>query len=132
MLQKLIVAPLFTFKNLHELGFQIESVFNKGIIPRIGEPTRRVFSGSAHAGSNTIPKPIEINTVTTADPFAKSSLQTANPVRAQGRAFTPLYMSLTSALEVLMERGYLKPLDPQPLPDSLPARHNPTKYCAYH
>lgn len=33
MLQKLIVAPLFTFKILHELGIQIESAFNKGTIP---------------------------------------------------------------------------------------------------
>ncbi|KAF5932272.1 hypothetical protein HYC85_028443 [Camellia sinensis] len=31
-----------------------------------------------------------------------------------------------------MERGHLKPLDPQPLPDPLPARHNPSKYCVYH
>ncbi|KAF5932409.1 hypothetical protein HYC85_028580 [Camellia sinensis] len=41
-------------------------------------------------------------------------------------------MSLTSALKALMEGGHLKPLDPQPLPDPLPARHNPSKYCMYH
>ncbi|KAF5933159.1 hypothetical protein HYC85_029330 [Camellia sinensis] len=41
-------------------------------------------------------------------------------------------MSLTSALKALMERGHLKPLDPQPLPNPLPARHNPSKYCMYH
>ncbi|KAF5932879.1 hypothetical protein HYC85_029050 [Camellia sinensis] len=31
-----------------------------------------------------------------------------------------------------MEKGHLKALDPQPLLDPLPARHNPTKYYAYH
>ncbi|KAF5934612.1 hypothetical protein HYC85_030783 [Camellia sinensis] len=31
-----------------------------------------------------------------------------------------------------MESGYLKPLYPQPFPDPLLARHNPTKYCTYH
>ncbi|KAF5932945.1 hypothetical protein HYC85_029116 [Camellia sinensis] len=31
-----------------------------------------------------------------------------------------------------MERGYLKPFDPQPLPNLLPARYNPTKYYVYH
>ncbi|KAI8014581.1 hypothetical protein LOK49_LG05G03539 [Camellia lanceoleosa] len=41
-------------------------------------------------------------------------------------------MSLTKALKILIERGYLKPLDPRPLPDPLPAKHDPTKYCAFH
>ncbi|KAF5934622.1 hypothetical protein HYC85_030793 [Camellia sinensis] len=132
MLQKLIVTPLFTFKSLHELGVQIEDVFNRGIIPKTSELTRKVFSGSTNDGSSTISKPIEINTVTTADPFSKPSLQTADLTRAQGRTFTPLYMSLTSALKILIERGYLKLLDPQPLPDPLPARHNPAKYYLYH
>ncbi|GMP35667.1 hypothetical protein CsSME_00008029 [Camellia sinensis var. sinensis] len=132
MLQKLIVAPLFTFKSLHKLGVQIENAFNRGIIPKTSEPIRRVISQSTNAGGSTIPKSTEINTVATADPFAKSSLQTASPARAQCRTFTPLYMSLTSALKVLMERGYIKPLDPQPLSNPLPARHNPSKYCMYH
>ena len=57
MLQKLIVAPLFTFKSLNELGVQIENAFNNGIIPRTSEPTMRVISESTHAGSRTIPKP---------------------------------------------------------------------------
>ncbi|KAF5931633.1 hypothetical protein HYC85_027804 [Camellia sinensis] len=132
MLQKLIVAPLFTFKSLHELGVQVENAFNSGIIPRTSEPTRRAIAGSTNVGSSVIPKPTEINAVAIANPFAKPSLQTAGPARAQGRTFTPLYMSLTSALKALMERGHLKPLDPQPLPNPLPARHNPSKYCMYH
>ncbi|KAF5933248.1 hypothetical protein HYC85_029419 [Camellia sinensis] len=132
MLQKLIVAPLFIFKSLHELGVQVENAFNSGIIPRISEPTRRAIARSTNAGSSVIPKPTEINAVATANPFAKPSLQTAGPALAQGRTFAPLFMSLTSALKALMERGHLKPLDPQPLPDPLPARHNPSKYCMYH
>ena len=132
MLQKLIVAPLFTFKSLHELRVQIENAFNTGIIPRTSEPIRRVFARSTNAGSSTIPEPTGINTVTIADPFAKPSLQTVGPALAQGRTFTPLNMSLTSALKLLMEKGHLKPLNPQPLPDPFLARHNPAKYCMYH
>jgi len=75
-------------------------VFNRGIIPRTSEPIRRVFTESTHAGISIIPKPTEINAVTTnpkiADPFANTIPQTASPTRAQGRTFTPLYMSLTS------------------------------------
>ncbi|KAF5932742.1 hypothetical protein HYC85_028913 [Camellia sinensis] len=132
MLQKLIVAPLFTFKSLHELGVQVENAFNSGIIPRTRDLTKKVISGSTNAASSAIPKPTKINTVTIANPFAKPSIETTGPVRAQGRTFTPLYMSLTSTLKALMEKGHLKPLDPQPLTNPLPARHNPSKYCMYH
>lgn len=55
MLQKLIVAPLFIFKSLHELGVLIESAFNKGIIPRTREQIMRVFLGS----TNVIPNPLK-------------------------------------------------------------------------
>lgn len=93
MLQKLIVAPLFTFKTLHELGVQIDSAFNIGIIPRASEPIRRVFSGNTNASSNTIPKPTEINTVVAtpkiADLLANTNPQIISSTRAQGRTFAP-------------------------------------------
>ncbi|KAL7198069.1 hypothetical protein ACSBR2_020564 [Camellia fascicularis] len=41
-------------------------------------------------------------------------------------------MSPAKAMKILIERGYLKPLDPRPLPDPLPTKHDPTKYCAFH
>ncbi|KAF5932140.1 hypothetical protein HYC85_028311 [Camellia sinensis] len=91
ILQKLIVAPLFIFKTLHELGVQIKSAFNKGIIPKTSKPTTRMFSGNTNASSSTIPKRPEINTVSTVDPFANTSPQTAGPTPAQGRIFTRPY-----------------------------------------
>jgi len=41
-------------------------------------------------------------------------------------------MGLTCALKVLMEKGYLKPLNPRPLPKPLPPKHDSTQYCAFH
>ncbi|KAF5934060.1 hypothetical protein HYC85_030231 [Camellia sinensis] len=41
-------------------------------------------------------------------------------------------MSPARALKLLMEKGHLKPLDPQPLPDPLPPKHDPTQYCIFH
>ncbi|KAL7192092.1 hypothetical protein ACSBR2_024024 [Camellia fascicularis] len=41
-------------------------------------------------------------------------------------------MSLSAALRVLIRKGDLKPLEPQPLPDKLPPSHDPAKYCAFH
>ncbi|GMP55394.1 hypothetical protein CsSME_00020228 [Camellia sinensis var. sinensis] len=41
-------------------------------------------------------------------------------------------MTLSKALQILLEQGHLKPLDSRPLPNPLPARYNATKYCAFH
>ena len=48
------------------------------------------------------------------------------------RVFHALYMPLSKALQILVRRGHLKPLEPRPLPNPLPATHDATQYCAYH
>ena len=70
------------------------------------------------------------------DPFAgtfntTSSQPTKYPPRGQ-RVFTPLDMSLSTALRVLIEKGHLKPLEPRTLLNKLPLSHNPAKYCVFH
>ncbi|XP_028084041.1 uncharacterized protein LOC114285214 [Camellia sinensis] len=139
MLQKMIVAPLSTFASLHELGVQIESAFKKGIIHKTSEPAKKPFTRSTNASTNTIPRPTDVSTIATSsakmvDPFAAAiNSQTAqNSQPWNRRPFNPLYMSPTHTLKVLMDKGHLKPLDPRPLPDPLPARHNPTQYCTFH
>lgn len=41
-------------------------------------------------------------------------------------------MSLFAAPRVLIKKGHLKPLEQRPLPDPLPSKHNPAKYCAFY
>ena len=41
-------------------------------------------------------------------------------------------MPLSKALQILVKKGHLKPLEPRPLPSPLPAKHDGTQYCAYH
>ncbi|GMQ09930.1 hypothetical protein CsSME_00053133 [Camellia sinensis var. sinensis] len=41
-------------------------------------------------------------------------------------------MPLSKALQILAEKGYLKPLEPRPLLSRLPPSHDATQYCAYH
>ncbi|XP_028077313.1 uncharacterized protein LOC114279294 [Camellia sinensis] len=136
MLQKMIVLPLFTFNDLNEIGVQIEDAIKQGIIVEDKEPVRKPFGRSSNvtASGSIAMKPSEINMVATttkiADPFAHAGPQ--NTTRAPSRTFTPLYMSLSIAMNILTKRGYLKPLDPRPLPEPLPAKHDPTKHCAFH
>ncbi|KAF5932942.1 hypothetical protein HYC85_029113 [Camellia sinensis] len=84
-------------------------------------------------------RPSDVGMVTTTpkttNPFAGTSDTTTQTVMHQPRGqrvFTPLYISLSKALGVLIKKGHLKLLEPRPLPDPLPPKHNLTKYCAFH
>ncbi|KAF5932153.1 hypothetical protein HYC85_028324 [Camellia sinensis] len=70
-----------------------------------------------------------------AGPFASVSSknpQTSKYLPRRCRVFHALYMPLSKALQILVEKGYLKPLEPRPLPSHLPTGHDATQYCAYH
>ncbi|KAF5932345.1 hypothetical protein HYC85_028516 [Camellia sinensis] len=69
-----------------------------------------------------------------ANPFAGTSntLPTLKyPSRGQ-RVFHPLYKTLSKTLQIRIEKGHLKPLEPRPLPKNLPPSHNSANYCAFH
>ncbi|KAF5932868.1 hypothetical protein HYC85_029039 [Camellia sinensis] len=70
-----------------------------------------------------------------ADPFSSASSKSQQalnyPPRGR-RVFHALYMPLSKALQILVKKGHLKPLEPRPLPSPLPAKHDGTQYCAYH
>ncbi|KAF5933144.1 hypothetical protein HYC85_029315 [Camellia sinensis] len=73
--------------------------------------------------------------VAPADPFAcaaSKSAQTPKYLPRGRRTFHALYMPLSKALQILSERGHLKPLEPRPLPKNLPTTHDAALYCAYH
>ncbi|KAL7260055.1 hypothetical protein ACSBR1_005839 [Camellia fascicularis] len=70
-----------------------------------------------------------------ADPFASASgksQQTSKYLPRGRRAFHALYMPFSKALQILVKKGHLKPLEPRPLTNPLPAKHDGTQYCAYH
>ncbi|GMP36124.1 hypothetical protein CsSME_00008340 [Camellia sinensis var. sinensis] len=73
--------------------------------------------------------------VAPADPFASAfskNPQTSKYLPRGRRVFHALYMPLSKALQILAEKGHLKPLEPRPLPAHLPPGHDATQYCAYH
>ena len=138
----MIVLPFPTFSDLHEMGVQIEDAMRQGLIDQEKEQPRRAFfhssnattSGDAAARSSKVGM-VTATTSKTVTPFTgapgSSSQKTKYPPRVK-RVFTPLYMPLSKALEVLLREGHLKPLEQRPLPDPIPAKHDQTKYCAYH
>ncbi|KAF5932561.1 hypothetical protein HYC85_028732 [Camellia sinensis] len=143
LLQKMIVLPLPTFADLHEVGVQIEDAMKQGLIDQEREQPKWPFTRGLNAAtsSNATARTSDVGMVTTttsktATPFTGSSGATSQPAtkyppRGQ-RTFTLLYMSLSVALRVLIRKGHLKLLEPLPLPNPLPPSHNPAKYCAFH
>ncbi|GMQ05633.1 hypothetical protein CsSME_00050586 [Camellia sinensis var. sinensis] len=142
LMQKMIVIPFPTFSDLHEMGVQIEDAMKQGLFDQEKEQPRRAFSRSSNAttSGDAAARSSDVGMVATtvsktATPFTgasgSSSQGTKYPPRVK-RVFTPLYMPLSKALEALIRKGHLKPLEQRPLPDPIPAKHDQTKYCAYH
>ncbi|KAL7234539.1 hypothetical protein ACSBR1_018033 [Camellia fascicularis] len=142
LIQKMIVLPVPTFADLHELGVQIEDTMKQGLIDQEKKQPRKAFSCSLNVttSGDAAARSSEVGMVTTTTskitiPFTgasgSSSQKTKYPPRVK-RVFTPLYMPLSKALKVLLRKGHLKPLEQRPLPDPIPPKHDQTKYCAYH
>ena len=55
-----------------------------------------------------------------------------SPPQRPRREFHELYMPVSQVFEKLKAKGLIKPLDPRPIPNLLPARFDVTKRCAYH
>ncbi|KAF5934619.1 hypothetical protein HYC85_030790 [Camellia sinensis] len=145
LMQKMIVLPFPTFSDLHEMGVQIEDALKQGLIDNDREQPHRTFNRNTNAGPSgaTTTRTSEVSMVTTNPPprtmaaaplsgASGSNPQTVKYPPKNTRTFAPLYMPLSKALGVLIRKGHLKPLEPRPLPERLPAAHNPAKYCAFH
>ncbi|KAF5932554.1 hypothetical protein HYC85_028725 [Camellia sinensis] len=129
-LQRMIVLPLFTFPDLHEMGVQIEDAIRQGIFAEDNVPLKKnvVCSSNATTDGSTVAKCSEVDTITTSLNGQKPTTST----RPQAQNFHPLYMSLSQALRMLREEGYLELLEPQPVPNPLSPRYDRAKYYAYH
>ena len=126
----MIVLPLFTFPNLHEMGVQIEDVIKQGIFAEDNEPSKRNVARSSNATTDgsTAVKCSEVAAIAT----SLNGQEPATSTRPQARRFNHLYMSLSQALKKLQEEGHLELVEPQPLPNPLPPRYDPATYCVYH
>ncbi|KAF5932790.1 hypothetical protein HYC85_028961 [Camellia sinensis] len=142
LMQKMIMIPFPTFPDLHEMGVQIEDAMKQGLFDQEKEQPRRAFTHSSNAttSGDAAARSSEVGMVTATAPktttpftsaFGSSSQVAKYPPQAR-KVFTPLYMLLSKALGVLIKKGHLKPLEPQPLPKNLPLSHNPANYCAFH
>ncbi|KAJ9680280.1 hypothetical protein PVL29_019559 [Vitis rotundifolia] len=65
-------------------------------------------------------------------PRAIGSLPPMPYAQRPARQFTPLGMTLTRAFEKLRDAGLIVPLEPRPLPHSVPPHFRSHEHCLYH
>ncbi|KAF5934433.1 hypothetical protein HYC85_030604 [Camellia sinensis] len=109
---------------------QNESILNQGASREKGRCIRNVpFSYNPALGRDQQSRPAPANPFTGA---SSKNPQTSKYLPRGQRVFHALYMPLSKALQILVGQGHLKPLEPRPLPNPLPAMHDATQYCAFH
>ena len=120
----LLSSPISSFGELCDCGTRIEDTLNNGQLEK-GESkplTKKTYGG----GATTTEAP---NLVNVSAIMPQKTL--AYPKKAC-QEFSNLGMTLTQAYENLSSKGFIKPLDPTPVPNPIPASWNLNEYCHYH
>ena len=116
--------PISSFGELHDCGTRIEDAINNGQLEK-GESkplTKKTYGG----GASTTKAPNSAN-ISVVIPQPTITYQ-----KKARREFSDLGMTLTQAYENLSSKGFLKPLDPTPMPNPIPPTWNLNEYCHYH
>ncbi|KAI8535448.1 hypothetical protein RHMOL_Rhmol10G0175100 [Rhododendron molle] len=124
------------FKTFFDTGLAVEEVVQLGILdkPEPAPKPKKVYFGNSNnlfGNANYTNLPNTSTNTTQAELVNQIAAQTSQP-RTQPRTFAQFSAPLSAVLEKLVESDTLKPLTPTPLPQKLPASHNPNTYCAYH
>ena len=121
---RLLSSSISSFGELCDCGTRIEDTINNGKLEK-GEtkpPTKKTYGGGAT--TTKAPNPVTVSAI-----VPQRTL--ANPKKGR-REFSNLGMTLTQAYENLSSKGFIKPLDPTPMPDPIPSTWNLNEYCHYH
>ena len=126
--RKYLFAQYFpNFKALIVASTQIEDAINNGTIKNEDAPKFKKNFGSSS-------KTTEVSNIYKHDLYQLIALVqiSQGPPPRPRREFHELNMPISKVFEKLKEKGLLKPLDPKPVPNPLPARFDVSKRCAFH
>jgi len=121
--RRLLSSPISSFGELCDCGTRIEDALNNGQLEK-GEskpPTKKTYRGGT---TTKAPNLVNVSAI-----IPQPTL--AYPKKAR-REFSNLGMTLTQAYENLSSKGFIKPLDPTPMPNLIPPSWNFNEYRHYH
>ena len=109
--------PITTFEQLFDVGTMIEDAIKEGKIKKDEDLPRGKHMGGIRLTNHAIP-----NIIT----FYKDTYQNLMSSQSNDwRTLTQLGMTLSTTLDQLIQRGYIKPLDRTSLPNPVVMRYNP-------
>ena len=117
-------SPISSFGELCDYGTRIEDAINNGQLEKCeSKPlTKKTYGGGAP--TTKAPNPINVSTII--------PQQTLDYPKKARQEFSDLGITLTQAYESLSSKGFIKPLDPTPIPNLLSPTWNLNEYCHYH
>ena len=146
----LTIQSITYFESLHDVGLAIEDAMNSGLFekPDTSQKGKRVYSGASNSlygnggssGSNNHQGNYGYsyngqgynNNSTYRAPEVNYVNQQPGHVRGQPRVFSDFGIPLSLVFKWLESKGILRPLNPLPLPNPLPPRHDTSKHCRFH
>ena len=120
---RLLSSPISSFGELCDYGTRIEDALNNGQLEE-GEskpPIKKTYVGGT---TTKAPNPVNVSAII--------PQQTLAYLKKACREFSDLGMTLTQVYENLFSKGFIKPLDPTPMPNPIHFTWNLNKYCHYH
>jgi len=109
-----------------ELGLRIEDAINNGKLEKgESEPIKKTYEGGV--ATSKASNPMNVSAIILQQILAYPSFT------KKGRLeFSDLGMTFAQAYENLTSKGFIKTLDPTPMPNLVPLTWNLNEYCHFH
>ena len=88
-------------------------------------PIKKIYGGGET--TSKAPNPVNVSVI-----IPQQTLAYPNFIKKARREFSNLRMTLAQAYENLSSKGFIKPLDPTPMPNLVPPTWNPPKSQYHH
>ena len=108
--------PISSFEELCGCGTRIEDAINNGQLKKgkSKPPIKKTYGGGA--ATSKAPNPMNVSVIIPQQPLAYPSF-----TKKAHQEFSDLGMTLAQAYENLISKGFIKPLDPTPMPNHVPS-----------
>ena len=124
---RLLSSPISSFGELCDCGIRMRDAINNGQLEK-GEskpPIKKTYEG----GATTSKAPNLVNVIAI---IPQQTLAYLSFTKKAHREISNLRMTLAQAYENFSSKGFVRPLDPTPISNPIPATWNLNKYCHFH
>ena len=117
-------SPISSFEELCGCGTRIEDAINDGQLKKSKSkpPIKKTYGRGA--ATSKAPNAVNVSVIIPQQPLTYPSF-----TKKARQEFSNLGMTLAQAYENLTSKGFIKPLNPTPMPNHVPLTQNLNEYC---